>query len=123
MGLSALAALDGGLSHVGRSVSAQPLFAEHSQEGGEERDGETGEEDGLNLDYCTERSGPLWENGNLVSKSGVVDLVNEDTEKRGGLVVGIRLELRVDVGGEGRGKSRRQTRLVSRLAHVHPTPT
>jgi hypothetical protein len=47
----------------------------------------------LDLDYRTGRSGPLWESGNVVSKGGFVDLVNEEAKEGGGLVVRIRLEL------------------------------
>ena len=59
----------------------------------------------------------MWESGNVVSKRCVVDLVNEDAEKSSSLVVGIGLELRVDVDDEGRRNSRKQTRLVAWLVH------
>jgi hypothetical protein len=67
------------------------LLAKHRQEGRKERDDETGEEDGLDVDYRARRSWPLRESGDVVSECSVVELVNEDTDKGGGLVVRIGL--------------------------------
>ena len=39
----------------------------------------------------------MREGGNVVSKGGVIDLVNENAEESGGLIIGIRLELRIDL--------------------------
>jgi hypothetical protein len=39
----------------------------------------------------------LWESGNVVSEGGIIDLVNQNTKKGGGLVIGITLELGVDL--------------------------
>jgi hypothetical protein len=47
----------------------------------------------------------LWESGDIVSKRSVVDLVNEDPEESGGLVIWIGLELRTDIEDKGRGDS------------------
>ena len=94
--LSVLSALNGRSLLAGQIVTAQPLFAEHRQEGRKEGDGETGEEDGLNMNNRAGRTSPLWEGGNVVSESGVVNLVNENTEQSGRLVVGIGLELGID---------------------------
>ena len=103
--LPVLTAFDGGTSHVGRFVTVQPLFAEHREKGGEERDGETREEDGLDVDHHVGRARPLWEGRHVVAEGGVIDLVNEDTEESDGLIVWVRLELRVDLddecGGDG----------------------
>ena len=78
--LPVVAALNSRSSHVRPIVKVQPLLAEHCQEGRKERNGETGEEDGLDLDNCLGRTGPLWESGNIVSKGGVVDLVEKDAK-------------------------------------------
>ena len=106
LSLSVLSALDGRPSHAGQVISVQPLFAEHRQEGRKEGDGETGEQDDLNMNNRAGRTNPLWEGGNVVSESGVVDLVNENTEQSGRLVVGVGLELRIDFdyecGSDGR---------------------
>ena len=74
--LSILAAFDGSPPHVGRRISVQPLFAEHCKEGREKGSGETGVEDGLDLDYRVRRACPLREGGSVVSECGVVDLVD-----------------------------------------------
>ena len=42
----------------------------------------------------------MWEGGNVVPESGVVDLVYEDTEEGGGLVTCVGLQLRVDLDDE-----------------------
>ena len=55
----------------------------------------------------------MREGGNVVSKGGVIDLVDENAEESGGLVVGIRLELRTDLDDERRGNSREQSSLVN----------
>ena len=100
--LSSLATFDGGSSHISRRISVQPLFAEHCKEGREKGSGETGVEDGLDLDYRVRRAGPLWEGGSVVSEGGIVDLVDEDTEESGSLVTRVGLELRLDIKDESR---------------------
>jgi len=109
--LSILAALDGGPSHVDRRVSVQPLLAEHRKESGEERSGETREEDCLNLDNHVWGTSPLWEGRNVVAKGGVVDLVDQDMEEGGGLVIWIGLEFGIGLDDKGRGYGRKQTSL------------
>ena len=89
------------------------MFAEHRQEGREERGGETGEEDGLDLDHRVRRPGPLWEGGDVVSESGVVDLVNKKAEEGGGLFAGIGLEFGIDLDDKCGGDSRKQTSLCA----------
>jgi len=56
-------------------------------------------------------AGPLRYCGNVVTESGVVDLVDEDTEESGGLFVGVWLELRVDLDDECGGDGGEQTSL------------
>ena len=102
LALSILAAFYGRPSHVGRRISVQPLFAEHCKEGREKGSGETGVEDGLDLDYRVRRAGPLCEGGSVVSAGGIVDLVDEDTEESGSLVTRVGLELRLDIKDESR---------------------
>ena len=97
LALAILAALDGGPSQVYRCVSVQPLLAESCKEGGEERSGETGEKDRLNLNHRAWGTRPLrWDSGNITTEGGVVCPVDEDTEESGGLTIGVLLELGVD---------------------------
>ena len=42
----------------------------------------------------------MREGGNVVSKGGAIDLVNENAEESSGFVIGIRLELRIDLDDE-----------------------
>ena len=63
------------------------------------------------MDNSAGRTSPLREGGNVVSEGGVVDLVNEDTEESGGLVVRVGLELRIDLDDECGGDGREQTSL------------
>ena len=110
--LSILAAFDGGSSHVSRRISVQPLLAKHREEGGEKCSGETGVEQGLDLDYCVRRACPLLrEGGNIFSESGVVGLVDKNTKESNSLFTRIRLELRLDADDESRSDSGKQTSL------------
>ena len=56
-------------------------------------------------------TGPLWECRNVVTESGVIQLVNDDTEESGGLFVRVLLELGLDVDNERRGYCRKQAGL------------
>ena len=71
------------------------------------------------MDNSAGRTSSLREGGNVVSEGGVVDLVNEDTEESGGLVVRVGLELRIDLDDECGGDGREQTslRLLSARAN------
>jgi len=110
--LSILAAFDGRPSHVDRYVSVQPLLAEHREEGGEERSGETREEDRLNLYDRVCGTGPRrWDCGNVIAERGVVDLVDEDTEEGGCLFVRVLLKLGVDLDDESGSNGGKQTSL------------
>ena len=57
------------------------------------------------MDNCGWRAGPLRDCGNVTAEGGVVDLVDEDAEEGSGLIVGVWLELGVDLddecGGDG----------------------
>ena len=101
--LPVFAAFNDRFPHVRRLITGQPLFAKHRQEGRKEGDCEAGEENGLDLDYGTGRAGPLWESGNIISEGGVVNLVDKDAKEGNGLIVGIGLELGVDLNDECRG--------------------
>ena len=57
----------------------------------------------------------------MVSKSGFVDLIEEDVEERGGLVVWIGPEFRIDLDDECGGHGRKQTGLMSLSACVNNT--
>jgi len=48
------------------------------------------------------RASPLWEGGNVVTKGGIVNLVDEDAEESSGLVIGVQLEVRVNFDDECR---------------------
>ena len=56
--------------------------------------------------------------GNVAAKGGVVDLVDEDAEESGGLIVGVGLELGVDLDDECGGDSGEQTSLYHELVCV-----
>ena len=87
------------------------MFTEHREEGGEKCGGETGVEDGLDLYYRMGGTGPLRKGGSVVSKGGVVDLVDKDTEESHSLITRIGLESRLDVEDESRCDGREQTSL------------
>ena len=53
----------------------------------------------------------MGKGGRVVSERGVVDLVDEDTEKGGSLVIWIRLELGIDLYDEGGSHCGEQTGL------------
>ena len=108
--LPTLATFDGSPAHVGECVSVQPLFAEHREESGEERNGEAGIQHGLNLDDRAWRTRPLRDGRNSV-KSGVVHHVDDDAEESGGFFTWILLELGVDLDNEGGSDSGEQTSL------------
>ena len=60
----------------------------------------------MDLDHRARRTGPLWGSGDAASKRGVIDLVYKKAEEGGGLVVGIRLELGVDLNDKCGGDCR-----------------
>ena len=104
--LSILAAFDDSPSHVGGSVSIQPLLAEHREKGGEEGSSEACIKDGLDLDDWMRWAGPLGNGGSVVTKGGVVNLVDEDSEEGSSLLACVRPELGLDINDEGRSNSR-----------------
>jgi hypothetical protein len=53
----------------------------------------------------------LWNSGNVVSKRGVVYLVDKDTEEGVGLIARVGLELRLGLGDECGGDGGKQTSL------------
>jgi hypothetical protein len=54
----------------------------------------------------------LREGGNVVSEGGVVEFVDEDSEKSSSLIAGVRLELRVDLNDECGSNGRKETSLA-----------
>jgi len=54
---------------------------------------------------------PLWDCGDIVAESSVVDLVDEDAEESGRLFVWVRLELGLDLDDERRSHGGKQTGL------------
>ena len=117
--LPVLAAFNGRPPGGRRFITVEPLFAKHSQEGYEERGGETCEEDGLDLDYRVGRTGPLGESGNVCSEGGVVEPVKNKAKEGSSLIAGIWLELGVELDDKCGGYCREQTSLYPRLVRVH----
>jgi len=109
--LSMLAALNGSSSHVSGSISIQPLLAKHCKEGREEGNGKACIEDRLDLHNWVWRASPLRNIGGVITKGGVVNFVDQDTEESSSLIIWVRLELRLDINDECRGDSREQTSL------------
>ena len=76
----------------------------------------------MDLDNRARGASPLWESRNVVvSERGVVNLVNENTKESGGLAVGIRFELGVDLDDKGGSDCREQTGLYTWSGQVHQT--
>ena len=70
------------------------------------------------MNYDGGRSSSLWENGNLVSEHGVVNLVEEDVEQSSGIITQIGLKLRVDLNDENGCNGGKQTGLGHQSAGV-----
>ena len=66
--------------------------------------------------------GPLWEGGSVVAECSVVDLVNEDAQQSGCLVVRVGLELRVDLDDERRSYGGKQSSLICWSTGVSEKP-
>jgi len=111
--LPILTAFNGIPSHVRRHVSVQPLLSQHCEESREQRSGEAGVQDRLDVNDHAWRAGPSGDGGNVVTESGVVDLVDEDTEQGRGLFVGVRLELGANLDDESGGDCGKQTSICS----------
>jgi len=116
--LLVLAPFNGSPSHIGGSISVDPLLAKHHEEGREEGGCKTCKEYGLDMNNGVRRTSPLREGGRVVAKGGVIDLVDKNAEESSSLVVRVQLELRVDLDYECRGNGREQTRLRPLSAHV-----
>ena len=71
------------------------------------------------MDDGSWRSGPLRKSGGVATKGSVVDLMDKDAKEGGGLFVGIRLELGLDLDDESGCYGGKQTGLVLVLAHIH----
>ena len=65
----------------------------------------------------------MWEAGRVVSKGGVVDLVDENTEESDGLLTRVGLELRLDIDDESRSNGGEQTSLLPLLARTYKNLT
>jgi len=63
-------------------------------------------------------AGPLRYCRDVVAEGGVVDLVDENAEECGGLIVGVGLELGVDLNDECGGDGGEQTGLYYRSTHA-----
>ena len=53
----------------------------------------------------------MGDGGSVITKGGIVYLINENTEEGSSLITSVRLELRLDVEDECRGYSGEQTSL------------
>ena len=71
------------------------------------------------MDYHPRRASPLGEGWNVVSECGTVRVVNEDPEECMGLVVGIGLELRPNLGDERGRHGGEKTSLMPLSAPAH----
>ena len=92
-----------GTPHFGLSEAIQPLFAQHGEEGGEERNAEACIEDGLTGDDFIIRTVPGLERGWLAVERGTIHLVNQNAEESGCLLIIVRFKLILDVDDETRG--------------------
>ena len=54
----------------------------------------------MDMDQRGGRTDPSGEGGNVASKGGVIDFINEDTEESGSLITRIRLKARVNLNDE-----------------------
>jgi len=87
------------------------LFAKHCKECSEERKTKTGIQQGLNLDSCIGRTGPLWDCRGVSTKSGVIELVEENAKESGGLFAWVWLEPGMNLDNEGGSHCGEQTGL------------
>ena len=71
------------------------------------------------MDHRAGWASPLRDGRGIVSEHGVVNFVDKDTEEGGGLVVWVRLYLRIDLNDECRSDSGKEAGLVPPLARVH----
>ena len=106
-----MAAFNSSPSQTDRCISVQPLLSKHRKEGGEEGSSEACVKDGLDLNDRVWGAVPLWEGGSIVSKGGIIDLVNKDTEEGDGVIVRVGSELGLDIDDECGGDGREQTSL------------
>lgn len=63
------------------------------------------------MDQRAGRIGPLREGGDIISKGGVIHLVDEDSEERDRLCASVGLKLRIDLDDKCGGDSRKQASL------------
>jgi hypothetical protein len=97
-------------------VSIQPLLSQHRNERGEKRNQKTREQEsggGDNLARWVFWGS--WDGGDFVWDCGTVEGEEDGTEEGHCLVVGVGLELRIDVDDESRANGGEQTRLREQI--------
>jgi len=74
----------------------------------------------LDLGDCVRRIGP-WSKGerSVAAQAGLVDIVDENEEEGGGIVIRLRLEVGVGLDDERGGDDGEQTSLLPLLTRVH----
>ena len=93
-------------------VPVQPLFPQHSDECGEQRDQKTRIHETGDGDDVARRIFPnRWNGRNLAGDGGLIKSEEDGAEESGGLFIRIRLEVGIYVDDKRRADSRKQTRL------------
>jgi len=105
------AALDHRAARIAQ-VPVHPLLPQHGDERGEKGDQqtcihETGDSDDLARWVFLNR----WDGRSLTGDGGLIESEEDGTEEGGGLLVGIGLEVRVDIDDKRRADGGEQTRL------------
>ena len=109
--LPVAAALDYRATRIAQ-VSIQPLLPQHGDECGEKGDHKTciheaGDSDDLARWIFLNR----WDNRSLTGDGGLIESEKDGAEEGGGLLVGIGLEVRMDIDDKRGADGREQTRL------------
>ena len=93
-------------------VPVQPLLPQHRDECSQQRDQETRVyKAGRGDDLARWVSANGWNGGSLAGNGGLVEGEEDCTEEGDGLLVGIRLEVRMNIDGKGGADGRKQTSL------------
>ena len=109
--LPVAAALDHRATRIAQ-VSIQPLLPQHGDECGEKGDQKACiHEAGGSNDLARRIFLNRWDNRSLTGDGGLIESEKDGTEESSGLLVGIGLEVRMDIDDKRRADGREQTRL------------
>ena len=109
--LPVAAALDHRATRIAQ-VSIQPLLPQHGDECGEKGDQKTCiHEAGDSDDLARWISLNRWDSRSLIGDGGLIESEEDGTEEGSGLLVGIGLEVQMDIDDKRRADGREQTRL------------